>query len=176
MIPIRRTLFTACFCVLSLFCLCQEFTSKKLITRYYDYNWKETISQYASYYSVATLLDSGWYRGDYYASNKKPQMIGLYEDADNKIANGFFRYYYPDGALKSIITYQHNYKEGPAMEYYPDGLLKDSAVYHDGKKTGMSAGWFHNGNPSYELKMDTREMACILHGTIMGSHLQQANT
>jgi antitoxin component YwqK of YwqJK toxin-antitoxin module len=144
--------------VLSLFFIpsfAQEFVSKKLITTYYDHNWKETNSLYARYYSVARNMDSGWYRGDYFASTKKFQMVGLYEDQENKIPNGSFRWYHGNGRLKEIGKYVHGKKEGLFLEFYQDGSLKDSTVFRNGRPLGVSAGWHQNGAASHVLKMDS---------------------
>ncbi len=143
-------------CILLCFTAFSQATySNRLIERYYDYNWKETEDQFARYYSIARNTDSGWLKGDYFASTRKIQMIGLYEDAANQIKNGLFRFYHATGILSSIGRYVHNKKEGLFLEFYSNGILKDSTVYHDGIPIGTSEGWYSNGVAEYQLKVDS---------------------
>ena len=76
--------------------------AQKTIETWYDENWEETHVQLARYYSHRENTDSGWYRKDMFVSTQKWQMVGLYEDKECNIKNGIFRFYYPDGNLKSL--------------------------------------------------------------------------
>ncbi len=128
--------------------------AQKTIETWYDENWEETVDQYGRYYSHMEHTDSGWYRKDMYVSTRKWQMLGLYEDKECTQRNGVFRFFYPNGNLKSYGAYIHNVKNGLQMEFFADGSLKDSAYYEDGHVKGKAAGWYKNGNAEYTLTYD----------------------
>lgn len=128
--------------------------AQKTIETWYDENWQDTHEQLARYYSHLEHTDSGWYRKDMYVSAKKWQMLGLYEDKECTQRNGVFRFFYPNGSLKSFGAYEHNIKKGLHLEFFADGSLKDSAFYVDGHIKGEGYGWYKNGNPEYKLTYD----------------------
>jgi hypothetical protein len=129
--------------------------AQKTIETWYDENWVESPHpQIARYYSHLDNTDSGWYRKDMYVSTQKWQMVGLYADKACTERNGDFRFFYPDGNLKSFGAFDHNKKKGLHVEFFHDGTLKDSAVYKDGHPSGVSSGWYRNGNPEYTFTVD----------------------
>jgi antitoxin component YwqK of YwqJK toxin-antitoxin module len=143
------------YLLLILFFLAGGVSAQKTVETWYDANWEETPNvQTASYYSLNEHTDSGWFRKDIYLSTKKYQMLGLFEDKENKIRNGVFRFFYPDGKLKSIGKFSHGQKEGLHLSFFEDGSLKDSAFYTEGHLNGRSAGWYSNGNQEYEINFD----------------------
>jgi antitoxin component YwqK of YwqJK toxin-antitoxin module len=112
---------------------------------YYDYTWKPCKPEQARFYSLVSRTDSGWLRYDYFLGTRKLQMAGLFEDSANKIANGFFHFYYANGIPESFGRNVHNKKEGLWMRYYPNGMTEDSTMYVNGNPTGTSMGWHSNG-------------------------------
>lgn len=138
----------------------------------FDMNWKPCEAGKARYAALIRKTDSGWYRTDYYLSTNSLQMSGLYADSACKIADGWFRYYYPGGNISSFGLMRQNKKQGMWLSFHNNGLMKDSSFYLDDSRTGISlawhnngfladsvsrhedgyavhAGWFNNGNPSY---------------------------
>ena len=130
---------------------------QSFIDTYYDYHWKETPGfEEASYFSHAVKTDSGWFRWDYFVNSgrNKIQMSGLYEDKENKIRNGIFRWYYFTGELKTFGKYVHGKKEGLWLEWYNNGRLKDSLHFSNGNYSGISMSWFKNGYVKDSLNID----------------------
>jgi hypothetical protein len=138
--------------VLSFFTL--EVAAQKTIDTWYDEHWVDTHVQLARYFSRVEHTDSGWYRKDVYVATQKWQMLGLYEDQACTLKNGVFRYFYPNGNLKSLETYAHNKKAGLHLSFFEDGTLKDSAFYLNGHVKGEANGWYKNGNQSFKIIMD----------------------
>lgn len=112
---------------------------------YYDFNWKPCTPQQARFYSEVIKTDSGWLRNDYFLGTKTLQMSGLFEDSANKIANGYFHYFYANGIIKNFGRNIRNKKEGLWMRYYSNGMIEDSTVYVNGHPSGTSLGWHYNG-------------------------------
>ena len=112
---------------------------------YYDYNWKACAPENARFYSEVIKTDSGWLRRDYFLGTRSLQMSGLFEDSANKIANGYFRFYYANGIPESNGRNVHNKKEGLWMRYHQNGLMEDSTIYEDGNPSGTSLGWYSTG-------------------------------
>ena len=134
----------------------EQIRAQKFIESYYKYNWQETTGKdEASFYAYAEQTDSGWYRKDYFLCSKssKIQMVGLYEDKENKMKNGVFRWYYPNGNLKTFGKYIHNQKEGLWINWYSDGTVEDSAVYKNGHYSGIAKSWYKNGYLQDSLNM-----------------------
>jgi antitoxin component YwqK of YwqJK toxin-antitoxin module len=129
--------------------------SQKFIERYFDHNWKETVSaDQARFYSLAENKDSGWLRRDYYINLKKVQMLGLYKDKENKIKNGTFYWLYPSGVFKQVGKYTDNMKEGIWMSFYDNGVMADSANYKNGFPLGISLSWYRDGTMRDSLNVN----------------------
>lgn len=124
--------------------LCANISAQKT-EAYYDYMWKPCAPELARFYSEVDKTDSGWLRKDYFLGSKTLQMIGLFEDNANKIANGIFCYYYANGTPESLGKNVHNKKEGLWLRYHHNGLMEDSTVYINGNPSGTSLGWHSNG-------------------------------
>lgn len=136
---------------------------------YYDYMWKPCTPEQARFYSEVTKTDSGWLRRDYFLGTKSLQMSGLFEDSANKIANGFFRYYYANGTPESFGNNVHNKKEGLWLGYYPNGLMEDSTVYVNGNPSGTSLGWHSSGYLSDSIVYNTDGSAVEINWCTNGS-------
>lgn len=133
--------------LIPLFFLAAFSSTAQTTEKYFDYLWKECEPNAARFYTVIEHTDSGWHRSDYFIHEKKLQMDGTYEDADCKIANGFFYYFHANGELESTGKYVHGKKEGLWLSYHPDGLMSDSGMYANGNNTGTRLAWYENGYP-----------------------------
>lgn len=128
--------------------------SQNKIETYFDYNWRETFSDHASFYSISQKTDSGWYREIFYIGTKKLQMAGLYADDKNKDRNGVFYWVYPNNSFKTVGKYIHNKKEGAWLDYYSNGVIEDSLNYHDDHPAGVSLSWYRSGYMKDSLNVD----------------------
>jgi hypothetical protein len=115
------------------------------IQAFYDYLWKPSAPEQARFLSEIQKTDSGWLRHDYFLATKTLQMSGLFEDSANKIANGYFRYFYANGIPETYGQNVHNKKEGLWIRYHHTGFMEDSTVYVNGTPSGTSLGWYSNG-------------------------------
>ncbi|MFK4985396.1 toxin-antitoxin system YwqK family antitoxin, partial [Klebsiella pneumoniae] len=86
---------------------------------------------------------------------KRLQMTGLYTDTAGNNKNGFFKYYHPNGYLKSKGQYINNQKNGLWVSYYSNGAMSDSAVYKNGVVENYALGWDRDGNLTDSLFVDT---------------------
>jgi antitoxin component YwqK of YwqJK toxin-antitoxin module len=90
---------------------------------------------------------------------------------NEKVKDGPFEEFYPNGSLKLEGEYKNGKKEGDWKEYFENGVLKESRQFWEGKKTGISVIYqesgektqilFHFGGvlkESHQLKND------LLHG------------
>ncbi len=67
-------------------------------------------------------------------------------EARGKLRHGDSKEYRKDGTLESLITYDNNRKQGPALNYYPDGkTVKAEVPYADGYKQGVSRWYYPDG-------------------------------
>lgn len=120
-------------------------TYAQKIEAYYNYLWKPCAPGEARFFSEIQKTDSGWLRHDYYLGTKTLQMTGLFEDSANKIANGYFHYFYANGIPESVGQNVHNKKDGLWIRYDHTGFMEDSTVYVNGIPSGTSLGWHSNG-------------------------------
>lgn len=128
---------------LTLTVYCTTFAQTK--ETYYDFFWKESKPENASYYSIRTKTDSGWLQTDYYLSTKTLQMSALYSDESCKIQNGHARYYYPNGVPSVVGTMVNNKQEGVCISYHSNGMMSDSALFENGKVVDKRFRWYSNG-------------------------------
>jgi antitoxin component YwqK of YwqJK toxin-antitoxin module len=156
--------------LLSLTVCITAFPQKK--EAYYDFFWKQSAPENASFYSITQKTDSGWLRSDYYIRTKRLQMQVLYEDEACKIPNGHCYYFHANGQPSIIGKMVHGKQDGICLSYYSNGMMSDSALFRNGKVTDkrfqwhvngymsdsisrindstcVHVGWFDNGNPAY---------------------------
>ena len=114
-------------------------------TEYFDWNWKPCEPALARFVGITTQTDSGWKHVDYFLSNKKARMVGLYRDSTCKIKNGLFTYYYANGNESSTGRYINDKREGVWLSYHNNGIMSDSTKYQQGNYTGTSISWHSNG-------------------------------
>lgn len=115
------------------------------IEKFYSYNWEECEPIEARFYSAIVKTDSGYVRKDYFIHEKSLQMSGKYLDAASKVADGYFYYFHPNGALDAFGKYVNGKKDGLWLHYYPNEMPMDSGVYSNGNFTGTSLSWHLNG-------------------------------
>lgn len=118
---------------ISLF-LCQSHLCAQDYDRiYFNSKWRITSADNATYYRKSSF-NAGIpsYDGevnDYYTQNDKLEMTGHYKDGQK---TGTFHFYYNDGTLKLIATYNENgTRSGSWKEFYENGILKISLIYEN---------------------------------------------
>lgn len=58
--------------------------------------------------------------------------------------------YYPDGTLKSKVSYQGDQMHGPAVWYFVNGNKELECTYVDGEPDGKLTRWYYNGQLNRE--------------------------
>jgi antitoxin component YwqK of YwqJK toxin-antitoxin module len=133
------------FCLtILLFSITGAFAQK--LTKYYDFQWKESDAAHARFVSIITSTDSGWHRFDYFVHGPSLQMEGVYEDSACKIPNGQFTWVYPDGKVEMTGRYTHAKKQGQWLIFHPGGMPADSVEYNTGSPVGITLAWYPNGS------------------------------
>jgi TonB family protein len=112
---------------------------------YYDFFWKESTPENATYYSIKKKTDSGWLQTDYYIRTKKQQMSALFSDEESKIQNGHAHYFHANGLPSIIGTMIDNKQEGVCISYHSNGMMSDSAFFRNGKVVDKRLKWHFNG-------------------------------
>src|SRR5215213_1531953 len=79
---------------------------------FYNFSWKESAPENATYYSVKIKTDSGWLKTDYFLRTKKLQMSALYADEACKVHHGHIYYFYANGIPAVIGRMINNKQEG----------------------------------------------------------------
>lgn len=124
------------------------FAGAQEITKFYDWQWKETTLPYARFYAVIKNQDSAWHRRDYYIKENRLQMDGYYTDSSCKVTHGQFYFYHSNGRLQSAGRYTDGKKTGTWVSYHGNGMMEDSAVYENGEVAGTYQSWHSNGYPA----------------------------
>lgn len=129
--------------------------------KYYDHEWKSCDIYLAQYASYVKQTDSGWLRNDFFVATQTLYMTGLYRDSETKTGNGWFRFFYSNGMLKSMGKEFDNKKTGTWLSYHPNGMISDSTFYDFGDPTGISLSWHSNGFMSDSLVFDMDYTTCV---------------
>jgi antitoxin component YwqK of YwqJK toxin-antitoxin module len=122
---------------------CNTFAQPKEI--FYDFFWKESSPENATYYGVKLKTDSGWLQTNYYILTKKLQMTALYTDEACKVHHGHVYYYHANGIPSAIGRMINNKKEGVCLSYHSNGIISDSALFKNGKVVDKRFQWHRNG-------------------------------
>ena len=85
----------------------------------------------------------------YSASAKVEEGVYL-----NNEREGMWKRYYPNGAVRSEISYQSGKPEGPYKLYYANGKVEETGRWHDGKQTDRFQRYHSNGILKEELSYD----------------------
>lgn len=112
---------------------------------YYDFFWKESTPENATFYSIKVKTDSGWLQTDYYIHTRKLQMSALYSDEACKIHNGHAYFFYASGLPSVLGRMTNNKKEGVCVSYHSNGMMSDSALFKNGKVVDKRLRWYSNG-------------------------------
>jgi antitoxin component YwqK of YwqJK toxin-antitoxin module len=82
---------------------------------------------------------------------KMIESIGQY-DANRK--TGVWKTYYPNGNLKSEITYVNNRPDGYAKLYYENGKVSEEGIWKVNKWVGQYLYYHPNGNKAYDWQFN----------------------
>lgn len=99
---------------------------------YYNLDGQVTSEAEATFYRIANqyAIDDRYHMTDFYM-NGVVAASGAYLTSSFTIRDGEFRYYYPDGKLKSKGTYEKNLRTGEWKWWYPSGeLMKEALIVH----------------------------------------------
>lgn len=75
----------------------------------------------------------------------KDGTLSAEENYHSGSLNGNCRYYFPNGKICKLVTYQNGLQEGPFMEYYEDGSKKSEGSYHLDEFEGEYSTYFPGG-------------------------------
>lgn len=101
-------------------------------TLFYDKDWKQVKNRDSAQYYGFHLSKNGEYiRLDYYM-NHQLYMSGTYLDKEYKIKNGEFLFYYVDGIISGIESYENGKLEGAQVRYNSTGTLIAEVHYKAG--------------------------------------------
>lgn len=112
---------------------------------YYDFFWKESVPENATYYSVKIKTDSGWLKTEYFIRTKKLQMTALYADEACKVHHGHVYHFYANGIPSAMGRMINNKQEGVCRSYHSNGVISDSAFFKNGKVVDKRFQWHANG-------------------------------
>ena len=102
---------------------------KKPVRTYLNSVMEPTTKGKAAYYKVAAGQDGANYVGKIYTMDDVLKAEGRYADADLKVADGHFIYYFPDGKKESEGDYAMGYKSGIWQRYDEWGQQLAEKVY-----------------------------------------------
>ena len=102
---------------------------KKPVRTYLNSVMEPTTKGKAAYYKVAAGQDGSSYVGKIYTMDDVLKAEGRYADADLKVADGHFIYYFPDGKKESEGDYAMGYKSGIWQRYDEWGQQLAEKVY-----------------------------------------------
>ncbi len=102
---------------------------KKPARTYLNSVMEPTTKGKAAYYKVAAGQDGSNYIGKIYTMDDVLKAEGRYADADLKVADGHFIYYFPDGKKESEGDYAMGYKSGIWQRYDEWGQQLAEKVY-----------------------------------------------
>lgn len=102
-------------------------------------------------------LKQGWWRVSGPVADKPDYRAGaLYEEgryADNK-RTGTWKRYWPNGRIRSEVTYLKGLPKGSYTTFYPDGSQEEQGSWDLDRNTGGFKRWYANGNLMQEFVFD----------------------
>jgi TonB family protein len=114
----------------------QYTVAQDTIVTFYDQNWKELKKiENASFYRKFFKSDKIYVANDYY-KNGNIQMTGIYTNKKGTLREGFFKYFFENGNVKSEGNYIKNEHNGNWKNYLENGTLDSEGEYVKGKKNG----------------------------------------
>lgn len=135
-----KTVLSFLFLLLAIFASAQQ-----RMEQFYDFAWKLSDVSQASYYTLIEKKDTLWHRQDFFIHGGNLQMEGSYKDKDCKIEQGLFHYFYANGQLQSVGSYENGKKQGVWLGFHHNATMQDSATYERGNVVGTRIGWHSNG-------------------------------
>src|ERR1017187_1432844 len=76
----------------------------------------------------------------------------------NNLKEGTWKYYDPDGTIKSIITYSKGIEDGHYQAYYENGKLSSDAYIKNGNFVGFVRNYYQSGNINSEEYYDEHSL------------------
>jgi antitoxin component YwqK of YwqJK toxin-antitoxin module len=102
-------------------------------------------------------LKQGWWRISGPVTDKPDYQAGaLYEEgryANNK-RTGLWKRYWPNGRVRSEVTYVKGLPKGSYNTYYQDGSQEEQGSWDLDRNTGSFKRWYNNGNLMQEFVFD----------------------
>lgn len=161
---------------------------------YFDKSGK-VCSESVAYYYRKTTDTAGYYRS-FYSVNNKPYFQGKIKNAsaddENKnVYTGTCTWYYKNGVLKSVRTFNENGEEnGTSKYYYESGKIWKEVEYANGKTAGTSyveynedgsknkifEENFDNNHNEWDLYMSDKSSATIANGVFEISSTSKEGT
>ncbi len=89
----------------------------------------------------------------YFNDEYKNKIVQKGQYVNNK-KEGVWQTFYPNGNLKSEITYKNNKQTGPVKIYYEDGTLQETGYWKYNKWVGEYKYYYPNGNLKYHWFFD----------------------
>ena len=90
----------------------QATVAQDTITKFYNQNWKEIKNlENASFYRKFFISNNIYVANDYY-KNGSIQMIGNYANKKGTLREGYFKYFFENGNIKSEGNYLKNEQNG----------------------------------------------------------------
>jgi len=141
------------------------------LIRYFNANLEPVKKKEAVFVAVVVKDQQGW-NALVYDDSMRILLRGKYTDANCKVKDGWFMYYYanenrasggrfaqnirvdnwkswyPNGQLKDSFIYVNNEVEGPAKSFHESGVLASEGVYKMGKYDGPWTFYHENARPS----------------------------
>ena len=115
------------------------------ITIYYNQNWKEIKSiDKACYYRKFFGSNDNYIANDYYM-NGNLQMIGNYKTKKGDFREGYFKYFFENGKIKSEGDYVKDKQNGKWRNYLENGEFDCEGEFLNGKKNGEWIWFSENG-------------------------------
>lgn len=176
---------TRLFCALLFLVVCTGLHSQNNKTKvWFDKSGKACSEAVASYYRQEAD-SAGMYRG-YYASNDKLQFEGKIKSASNEdesknVYYGSCRWYFKNGNLKQVRSFDDNGLEtGTSKLYYESGKIWKEIEYskgkpvnssyteynEDGSKNKLFEEDFANNNNEWDLYLSDKSSATISGGIL----------
>ncbi len=93
-----------------------------------------------------------------YYDNFVVYSIGNFSDNADKVANGKWQYFFPNGNIKSEGSFVNGEKNGPWTYYYYNGKVKKTENYINGKDDGKQEEYYESGKLALEYYMTNGEI------------------
>lgn len=136
---------TKTFFIYLLFCLPSlALAQQQQDTIFYDDNWNEISNKDSvSFYRIIFKESDQFKVLDYYI-NGNLQMEGYFSSIEDRIKEGYFKYYIESGLISSEGLFKNNKEEG-VWKYYNLGKIWSVQNYKNGELDGLFEAYYSNG-------------------------------